>query len=102
MEQAVQVKQQPVWWGILKKMINFIYKKILIAWNRANMHSPYPANLVNMLGHVHKMPVQVGQTIKRYMLFLTCTHLGISQKKKTKKHSSNKHIKSLPMICVNS
>ena len=29
MEQAVQVKQQPVWWGILKKMINFIYKKIL-------------------------------------------------------------------------
>ena len=68
--------------GILKKMINFIYKKILIAWNRANMHSPYPANLVSMLGHVHKMPVQVGKAIKRDMLFLTCTHLGISQKKK--------------------
>ena len=28
MKQAAQVKRQPVWWDSLKKMINFIYKKI--------------------------------------------------------------------------
>ena len=44
-------------------------------------HLPYPASFVTMLAHFHKMPIQVGQAVKGDMLFLTCTHLGISLKK---------------------
>ena len=44
-------------------------------------HLPYPASFVTLLAHFHKMPIQVGQAVKGDMLFLTCTHLGISLKK---------------------
>ena len=45
-------------------------------------HSPYPANLVSMLPHFHKMQIQVDQAVKEDMLFLACTHLRISQETK--------------------
>ena len=126
MEQAAQVKKQPIWWDSLKKMINFIYKKtsdhmeqsqptlgysrkktkrgvkdipflnpleffifLLYPWQFQILnlpgwffsgiaHLPYPGSLVSMLAHFHKMPIQVGQAVKGDVLFLTCTHLGIS------------------------
>ena len=59
-----------------------------------------PASSISMVANFHKMTVQVSQAGKLNMLYLACTHLGIFQKQN--KHSSCRHIKSGPIICVNS
>ena len=53
MERCVQVKRQPVWWDSLKKIINFICKKIYDC-----MEPSEP------VAHFHKMPIKVGQPDK--------------------------------------
>ena len=45
-------------------------------------HSPSPGSMVSMLAHFHKIPIQMGHAVKRDMLFLANTHLGISHTKK--------------------
>ena len=53
MERYVQVKRQPVWWDSLKKVINFICKKIYDC-----MEPSQP------VAHFYKMPIKVGQADK--------------------------------------
>ena len=68
-------------------------RKFLIAWSKANLHSPSPASSIKMLAHFHEMPIQVGKSVKEgRMLFQACTYLGMLQKKG--KHGSQAPIQT--------
>ena len=63
MEQAAQVKKQFAGTALRNDKFH-LQKKILLAWNRARLHSPSPPSLVSMLVHFHKMPFQVDKAVK--------------------------------------
>ena len=68
MEQAAQVKKQPVWLDNLEKRINFISKKIPDCMEQSLPASQ--ASLISILIHFYNMPIQVGQAVNGDIMLL--------------------------------
>ena len=83
-------------------MISFIFKKISDCMEPSQPAFTIPSQVVSMIAHFHKMPMQEDQPIKGdRMLFLAFTYLGILQKKIINMEAVNMS-KSEPIICLNS